>query len=676
MAEKGEKPKLAKIQGITFDATEEQIHFYHTGVKRKHVQNKKNMTRSINMLGDLVKEDPNVEETFAKGVVLMKQADERFEELQVSFDYLVSLDDIDDEEDFIHADENFIAIKSKYKVWTAQHLSHRPPPSKPGGPSDMRLTASAINFDIRKTVREQFSGDGENKASEYASWVVHWELALKKMLDMGYSPAECLQELKKAVKGTALKMISGLPDKDGNLGTAMELLKQIYEDTTESAEQVIRKVFQVPRMGQTSESLMTTFSAMMLTEQTIKGMDLDDSEKCQILFMVLYESKLSNVLIKAWTEKKLEMADSTRPLGHTATIKDMFALITQQNKILGKYAASKQMDLQSTKEDKKDPRNDPEKTQRQGRNQTFNQKPWQGTSSQRQDGGAMPRKVICVLCKKDGHSLLDCYMFKNKKTGGERRKLLEEQRVSVCRNCLKGPHSTRECRQPPGCQCGGKHHAALHDDNFRQGQARQAGSSQRQQQPLPLPAPGEATGDGPKHSLAVRSQANKQLPILQSCQAWLMGQGSEKILARIFLDSGSEITMIRRDLAEQLGLQGPSIKFQMSVAGGGLTDQSVEKQLTIQLLAMDHKYTTQKMSAVTTKVITRDLRPINLDLSQYPHLKDLNFTETFPRAEVQVDVLIGVQYYNALLTGEIRRGKPDEPIAIGTKLGYILTGSA
>ena len=81
------------------------------------------------------------------------------------------------------------------------------------------------------------------------------------------------------------------------------------------------------------------------------------------------------------------------------------------------------------------------------------------------------------------------------------------------------------------------------------------------------------------------------------------------------------------------------------------------------------------MTAYTSKIITRDLRPVEISTGKYEHLKDVKFTEDFPRQGRQVDILVGVQYYTGLLKGEIIRGRPDEPMAIATKLGYILSGS-
>jgi hypothetical protein len=83
-----------------------------------------------------------------------------------------------------------------------------------------------------------------------------------------------------------------------------------------------------------------------------------------------------------------------------------------------------------------------------------------------------------------------------------------------------------------------------------------------------------------------------------------------------------------------------------------------------------------KLEGITAEKITRDLRPVEINTNDFEHLKGIDFTETYPRAEKEVDILIGVDHYTSLMKGEIIRGQPQEPTAIATKLGFVLSGSA
>lgn len=128
---------------------------------------------------------------------------------------------------------------------------------------------------------------------------------------------------------------------------------------------------------------------------------------------------------------------------------------------------------------------------------------------------------------------------------------------------------------------------------------------------------------------------DNSIAILQSCLAWLLAPSGEKMLVRVFLDGGSELNLIRRKLAQTMGLNGKSVTLQMNVAGGSETAPSKEKEVEFKLEAVNGKYTSPVISATTIKAISKDLREIPLVMDKFPHLRGLEFTEKFPRPKSQ-----------------------------------------
>ena len=54
---------------------------------------------------------------------------------------------------------------------------------------------------------------------------------------------------------------------------------------------------------------------------------------------------------------------------------------------------------------------------------------------------------------------------------------------------------------------------------------------------------------------------------------------------------------------------------------------------------------------------------------------NLDLADEFPEAEAHVDILIGADVMRGFMSGETRRGEsPNSPIAIATKLGWVLSG--
>ena len=58
----------------------------------------------------------------------------------------------------------------------------------------------------------------------------------------------------------------------------------------------------------------------------------------------------------------------------------------------------------------------------------------------------------------------------------------------------------------------------------------------------------------------------------------------------------------------------------------------------------------------------------------YLHLRGLNIANSNSKASFDVDLLVGLDFYYNFITGSVKRGQIGEPIAIESKLGWILTG--
>ena len=68
---------------------------------------------------------------------------------------------------------------------------------------------------------------------------------------------------------------------------------------------------------------------------------------------------------------------------------------------------------------------------------------------------------------------------------------------------------------------------------------------------------------------------------------------------------------------------------------------------------------------------------IKVALEEYPHLRGLNLADTpsmSNSSDVEVDILIGADYYWKFITGTTKRGAKPGPVAVLTKLGWVLSG--
>ena len=657
--------------GIPADATEMEAKAIMDTMRKERTVSKREFTRKKRILDQmLMDDDPFRKDRQDLADLTMQELNQQYQ-LVMEKNRIIELNLKENEEDdyILEVDDAMKNTQLLYVRWKRagktedEHFA--PAPLAPTRNEGL-YTAIGLNYDVRKSFREKFSGAD---VRDYASFKINWNDLEGRLTEVGYSEAQMLMELKKCLTGDALELIKRLPDEDAQYKRAQNLLDKNFKNPIKVTESVISDLLNAPKMSNSSESIGATYNAMIQAEQTLDGLGVTAEQKAQLLFNVICESKLNARMLQRWTSEKNKKKNDHSPLGHDATSEDLLNLLLEQ----------KLMSIR-LEEDKKKNGESESKSDKVKQSSSSGKKkdtlPGNFSIQKDEKNNGKDRKKECLACRKPGHALLECYKFKNLPSGEDRRKFLNDSKINVCRNCLKGLHQTKECRQPscPVKNCGLQHHTLLHEARDHKANPVQTSTGLPQGNP-PGPSQGHDHSGFQKMVLATSAKTPKN-PILQSCQAWALSPSGEKFLVRVFLDSGSEITLIRRELSNQMGLQGPTTPLQISVAGGASLPQTMEKRVKFQLQALDGGYTSARMEGVTTKQITKDLRRIEVDPANFEHLKGIDFTETYPRSEKEVDILIGVQHYTSLLKGEIIRGHPEEPTAVATKLGYVLSGSA
>ena len=86
--------------------------------------------------------------------------------------------------------------------------------------------------------------------------------------------------------------------------------------------------------------------------------------------------------------------------------------------------------------------------------------------------------------------------------------------------------------------------------------------------------------------------------------------------------------------------------------------------------------TTVYIQAYVVPVICGPLTQQSTELTQssYEHLRDLPLADRAGGGVLAVSILVGADYYWSLVEGTLVRGAPWEPVALATKLGFVLSG--
>lgn len=260
-----------------------------------------------------------------------------------------------------------------------------------------------------------------------------------------------------------------------------------------------------------------------------------------------------------------------------------------------------------------------------------------GIHSAQNTTNQVKRPIKCHVCE-DNHKVTGCPTYKDC-TANEKVQVIKRHRL--CFSCLVRGHVTRDCRSKRPCGkdgCTKTHHPSIHVD--------------------------------PPSASATNSTLDKDgiLPVLRARFRSVNGRVRE---GNILVDSGAATTIIRKDFAIALGLQGKREGLQLSVVGGEKLNQRDSRRVRfwISPLTEGEEFEIEAHELNETVI---SVPPLDRAwLSSFPHLSDVEFTHK----AVPIDLILGVQYSHLHAEEEIRQGLPFEPGGKRTRLGWFVIGA-
>ena len=145
--------------------------------------------------------------------------------------------------------------------------------------------------------------------------------------------------------------------------------------------------------------------------------------------------------------------------------------------------------------------------------------------------------------------------------------------------------------------------------------------------------------------------------------------------ARLLLDSGSSVSLVRAQFAREINLTGERAKLALSVCGGSTVRESAQMHVQFRLQSIFSDYTSPIIEAITINKIGV-LPAVTCCLQdQFANLSNIVFTERFPRApDIELDVVIGEPAVSFLVTSPAIMTNPNLPYFVKTRLGNSVCG--
>ena len=286
------------------------------------------------------------------------------------------------------------------------------------------------------------------------------------------------------------------------------------------------------------------------------------------------------------------------------------------------------------------------------------------------DSSAKPLK--CCLCNND-HPIHTCEIFR-KKSVLDRQQFVKSK--CLCFNCLSHRHSSSNCKSRYSClYCKARHHSLLHahkpesvaNSDATNGAVQSANSN------IEVTSNTSNVVASPSfiHSTQTVGRAGVLLATAQIC---VIGPKGERIMARALLDSCSQVSLITRNLCTRLALaQSPTRVCIQGVGDKGslISNKSArfvvsthfESSLRLDVMAL----VLPKLSSYKPPAV-----PNQTDLN---HFKGLRLADPAYTADARVEVLLGADVYAEIIQEGIVRSFANQPIALNSKLGWLITGN-
>ena len=267
----------------------------------------------------------------------------------------------------------------------------------------------------------------------------------------------------------------------------------------------------------------------------------------------------------------------------------------------------------------------------------------------------------CVYCL-HRHEPADC---KTVRSSHERKNIL--RKFAKCFICLMSGHRAFECKCNTFCKhCSGKHHTSICDKHKQKGVGTNVNKESAAQ-------PNSATLN-PQAATWVGSTYCGERVALQTALGKV--EGDRECLVRVLFDSGSHQSFIAARAVGKIGLQ-PVRQESLSVKTFGASEAETRLRdvVDIELFPVKGQQSAKVQCYVVEEIANIPNERIDIVKKNFDHLKQIYFSDVTKHGEsLQVDILIGANFLWEFMSGQTIRGGPQEPVAIKTLLGWVLSG--
>ncbi len=462
-----------------------------------------------------------------------------------------------------------------------------------------------------------------------------------------------MRYLLKALTGSAAPILAG------KLGLAEEYKDSIkaVQDKYGSESIIVRHlVNSIMSHAQPSLKDLPNFGKFIeIMKTNLVSLERHKATKDMIILPIL-EDKLPFSLRKAWERKVCAMLENKDVPSSNDLIKFCEAEFEALNSVSSKSLEVKPTSMSSRRENLKP-------KQSLSRNVEFT-RPFSaqsliaGTSALSSNRYKLKGKDITCLCCDKRHGTKECPVFLNM-IDHDRRKVITDHKH--CFKCLDMRFRfNHKCGYKRCSKCNTAHHELLScpDSSCKS----------------PSPTQSVENPEVTKGLLTISNEGEEILPTVQARAV----SGDKSVIVRLALDTMSQKTFITEKMAKLLSLQ-PTGQKTIAVHGfGGNVVKENVSSVRVDLFALDGHEHISVEAYVKKGFICSPMQAVQVDIDQWPHLRDLNLSDPNVPENAEIDMLIGQAPFQHIVKGDVVKpqagDRSKQPSAWNTIFGYAVMG--
>lgn len=450
-----------------------------------------------------------------------------------------------------------------------------------------------------------------------------------------FTDAENLIRLQKALKGDALQSVQQLLVHPSNVPGVIQVLHMLYGQPEKIINSIKIRIKSSPKVDENNLHSLTSFAINVRNLiATINASNLNDEINNSSLLLELLQ-KLPSSYQMQWATQRMHLINQNIKANLYEFDKWMFDVGMTASSITVDHCANK-----SNKEKAAITSN------------TTNKKAYVYSHSER----------ICIVCNNNNNkhckSVATCPTFLSYDRG---EKWSVVRKHKLCKFCLC-KHSG-ECRRKMKCGkegCEYFHHPTLHRYSEPAIEQQNKTSNTNINNTHVVEKVVNNT-----HSVKIKDILFKIIPIKM--------YGKNKIIETFaFIDEGSSISLMDESLAKQLDVNGIHSPLCLRWTGGMERSEENSQKLTIEISGGNQRR--MNMNVCTVKSLNLPIQSLDYQMlsQRYRHLRNLP-VRSYSNAEPKL--LIGLNHFDLGISSKIREGSPHEPVAVCTKLGWLVYGA-